>query len=93
MTHRALYQALRQHGYIGLRQTNEGIWVGVQSMFFTYGLFVGLTTQGYERRYCYATLLAALSACRRYETGDPKGPWTKVKGDGLADRLGPGAGR
>lgn len=86
LTDLLLYAA---HGYHPIRELPDGTIIGVQRMLFTHGLFVGLTTSGYERRFCYPDRKSAELALMEWNgEGDPPGPWVKEK---PGDRLGPGA--
>lgn len=77
-------------GYVGVRQI-AGKWCGLHPFLFTFGLVVGLSDEGYERRYCYERLSEAADALQTWDgTGHPNGPWIKCKGAGI-DLMGPGA--
>lgn len=68
-------------GYRAVRQLPDGRWIGVTAFIYTAGLVVGLTASSYDYRYCYATLAAALRDAEQWDgTGDPPGPWIKLKG-------------
>ena len=77
---KALLESL---GYFALRELPDGRWIGLQQMLFTCGLFVDLNENGYDHRYCYATVADALAAVGTWDgAGDPPGPWIKRKGRG-----------
>ena len=90
---RAVAQWIENHpeiaaGYHSLRWVN-GHLCGVQRQLYTVGFIVGLTDDGYQRRYCYERREDAIHALLAWDgKGDPPGPWIKSKPD---DRLGPGA--
>ena len=82
---------LESQGYRSLRELPDGTIIGVCRQMFTTGLFVGLTSFSYSHRYCYELWNDATKACRMWDgTGDPPGPWIKLKGT-KEERLGPGA--
>ena len=87
---RAIKKAeLQALGYVELRLLPTGKWAAISNMLFTTGLLVGLTSTGYERRFCYEKWIDACSALHSWDgNGDPPGPWIKEK---PSDRLGPGA--
>ena len=69
-----------------------GAVCGLYSFNFTTGLVVGLTPDGYERRYCYARVDEAIAALAGWDgQGHPGGPWIKCKGAGI-DLLNPSFG-
>jgi hypothetical protein len=77
-------------GYSDARQLESGIWIGLQQMAYTTGLFVGLDEIGYHSRYCYEKRHEALIDFAVWEgQGDPTGPWIKHKGGPGGDRLNP----
>lgn len=77
------------YGYLDARELASGVVIGIMPMLYTAGLFVGITRERYERRYCYEKLADARSAFLSWDgVGDPPGPWIKEK---PSDRLGPGA--
>lgn len=77
-------------GYSYVRELPSGVWLGLQRMAYTTGLFVGLDETGYEHRYCYEYSVAALHALLHWDgEGDPPGPWIKQKGARGGDRLNP----
>lgn len=70
----------------------QNTWAGVKHLCFTAGLFVGLNPYGYEWRYCYPNMMDAVNALEAWDgSGDPPGPWIKIKGHPDGERLGPGA--
>jgi hypothetical protein len=78
--------------YVGKRVLPGLGLCGVKHMIYTASLIVGLNEEGYRYRYCYPTLFDALEALRVWDgTGDPPGPWIKLKGHPDGERLGPGA--
>lgn len=82
---------LEEQGYAGVRQCQNGVWIGISAQIYTFGLCVGLDEFGYRVRYCYENWMDVWYANRSYSgEGDPSGPWIKRKGpDG--EKLGPGA--
>ena len=82
---------LEQQGYRSIKQCKNGVWVGVYSMIYTFGLCIGLDEFGYNNIYCYENLEEVLKACMLYGgEGDPSGPWIKRKGED-GEKMGPGA--
>lgn len=78
--------------YRNIRLMPNGQWVATAWLFYTTGLFVGLTSEGYATKYCYEKDVDAIHAAETWDgVGDPPGPWIKRKGLGEEDRLGPGA--
>lgn len=76
-------------GYDMVRKLPDGKFIGVTRMITTTGLFVGLTEDMYERRYCFEHYGDAATAFAEWNgVGDPPGPWIKEK---PSNRLGPGA--
>lgn len=89
---KALTPALRAfllgQGYRDLRAIG-GVVCGLHRYNFTSGLVVGLTLEGYGRRYCYESLDDAREALQVWDgVGHPAGPWIKCKGAGI-DLLNP----
>lgn len=79
---------LREQGYRALRRIG-GVLCGLNCFNFTVGLVVGLSEEGYERRYCYEHAQDALAALRAWKgRGHPGGPWIECKGAGI-DLLNP----
>ena len=71
---------LLANGYSNDR-TIDGTLCALQKMLFTTALVVGITDDGYERRYCYERYCDALDALEAWDgTGHPPGPWIVVKG-------------
>lgn len=90
MNRTALLAAITE-GYYEPRELPTGDVIGVRQMVVTFGLFVGITEDGYRYRYCYELAEDALTALRTWDgIGDAPGPWIKRKGLGV-DQLGPGA--
>jgi hypothetical protein len=86
-----LQKQFEDDGYIGIRQMNNGEWIAILRMNYTWGLHVGMTKTGYKGRYCYERQIDAMTAARVYEgVEDPSGPWIKYKGED-GERMGPGA--
>jgi len=84
----ALDAWLQNQGYRQLRRIG-GVVCGVRRFNFTFSLVVGLTWEGYERRYCYGHGQDALAALGAWDGEDhPCGPWIKCKGAGI-DLLNP----
>ena len=76
----ALLTFLRSNGYSEFRRF-DGLCCGLQSFLYTTGLTVGLTWEGYERRYCYESAEDAAAALAAWDgRGHPAGAWIKVKG-------------
>lgn len=79
---------LLEQGYRELRLV-DGKVCGLHAYNFTTGLVVGLTFEGYERRYCYEhqrdAQLALAAWCGQ---AHPDGLWIKCKGAGI-DLLNP----
>ena len=83
-----LGEFLQAQGYRQLRWI-DGVLCGVCGFNFTIGLVVGLSFEGYERRYCYEHLEDAHAALGQWDGGGhPPGPWIKCKGAGI-DLLNP----
>lgn len=91
MTPRAakvLMTFLADQGYRELRLVGRTV-CGLRGFNFTMGLVVGLSFEGYERRYCYEHETDAASALSTWDGVDhPSGPWIKCKGAGI-DLLNP----
>lgn len=82
----------RKSEYLGIREVPGLGLCAVRHIIYAASLFVGLDETGYRYRYCYPSLFDALDALRVWDgQGDPPGPWIKVKGAGVPERLGPGA--
>jgi hypothetical protein len=80
---------LHAQGYQMVRELPNVGYIGVMPMLFTFGLFVGLDSRSYVRRYCYKHFHEAAHALGTWDgIGDPPGPWIKEK---MSVRLGPGA--
>lgn len=68
-------------GYWPVRQLDSGVWIGFCDMNYTCALCVDLQQWGYGYRYCYERRADAEAALREWDgTGDPPGPWVKLKG-------------
>ncbi|WP_406625380.1 hypothetical protein [Acidovorax sp. SDU_ACID1] len=79
---------LLAHGCRELRFVGAVV-CGLRRFNFTTGLVVGLTFEGYERRYCYEYQKDARSALAAWDGLEhPGGPWIKCKGAGI-DLLNP----
>lgn len=75
--------------YVGVMNLPAIGWCGLQSFVYTWGLVVGMTPGGYERRYCYENFSDALEGLRTWSGANhPAGPWIKCKGAGI-DLLNP----
>lgn len=84
----ALDAFLCEQGYRELRVVGATV-CGLNRFNFTIGLVVGLSFEGYERRYCYEHLQDARSALAKWDgVHHPAGPWIKCKGAGI-DLLNP----
>jgi hypothetical protein len=68
--------------YTNLKTLPDGTVCAIMQMAYTYGLFVGMTPIGYQRRYCYEHEAQAITALNEYANADehPTGPWVKCKG-------------
>jgi hypothetical protein len=81
---------LTKLGYAVPRLLPTGEWAGLQQMFYTVGLFVGLDETGYRTRFCYEDAGQAFIALMTWDgQGDPCGPWIKNKGTPGGDRHNP----
>ncbi len=79
---------LLEQGYRELRVAGTAV-CALHRFNFTMGLVVGLSFEGYERRYCYEHLEEARLALADWDGVDhPAGPWIKCKGAGI-DLLNP----
>jgi hypothetical protein len=79
---------LHGEGY-RLMRVIQGKTCALQQFNFTIGLVVGLTFDGYERRYCFETVEDARDSLLSWDgTLHPPGPWIKCKGHGI-DLLNP----
>jgi hypothetical protein len=84
-----LQRVIDQNGYSEPKQMADGTWCALLPFNFTWGLVVGLTTDCYERRYCYERQVEAWESLRAWDGNEhPPGPWIKAKGVGL-DLLNP----
>ena len=80
---------LLKEGYRSIKAMPDGMICGLQRQLFTTGLIVGLSADGYQRRYCYEHENDAARALAAWDgADDPSGPWIKEK---PSDRIGPGA--
>ena len=71
---------LERNGYSNLTMA-AGILCALENFMFTTGLVVGLTWEGYSRRYCYGDRSDALRSLQQWSGRDhPAGDWIKVKG-------------
>ena len=88
----ALLATVKQNGYEEVRHIPGQGWCGVLPFAYTWAVVVGLTTEGYERRYCYEHQTDAIDGLATWEgAGHPSGPWIKCKGVGI-DLLNPELG-
>jgi hypothetical protein len=79
---------LPSQGYCQIRVVGATV-CAFRRFNFTTGLVVGLSFEGYERRYCYEHAADALAALAAWDgQGHPGGPWIKCKGAGI-DLLNP----
>lgn len=79
---------LAGQGYVEIRVIDDTV-CGLRRFNFTVGLVVGLSFEGYERRYCYEHARDALAALVAWDGREhPGGPWIKCKGAGV-DLLNP----
>jgi hypothetical protein len=86
------YEYLKAQEYSHVRQMKNRKWIALHKNIYTVGLCIDLGEFGYAYRYCYVNFIDALEAFNKYEgEGDPIGPWVKVKGLDVEERLGPGA--
>lgn len=84
----ALEAFLSEQGYRELRLIGATV-CGLHRYNFTVGLVVGLSFEGYQRRYCYEHQDDARVALAGWDGADhPAGPWIKCKGAGI-DLLNP----
>jgi len=84
MTDEEFIAIMRSNGYVCVQKLPNGMWVGMQRMLYTTGLFIGLTVEGYSGRYCYERFADVKDALQTWDgTGDPPGPWIKYKGVNL----------
>ena len=61
---------------------------GIAPQVYTWALMVDGDESGYERRYCYENLTDAHAALVIWDgTGHPTGPWLKIKGRWLGERV------
>jgi len=71
-----------ENGYLLVAAMPDELWCGVKRLLFHYTLHIGVIgdTQGYDDRYCYATLEGATKGMLEWETrnfqGEPTG-WRK----------------
>ncbi|QHE89204.1 hypothetical protein [Hydrogenophaga sp. BPS33] len=83
-----LIEFLANQGYVEIRVIDDTV-CGLRRFNFTVGLVVGLSFEGYERRYCYEHARDALAALLAWDGREhPGGPWIKCKGAGV-DLLNP----
>jgi hypothetical protein len=60
-----------ENGYLFVRKLDDGTWVGLTRMIYTWGLCVGLSQgDGYERRYCYEDQLLAINEIQRMKSSE-----------------------
>lgn len=88
---KSFIEFLNDNGYTHVKAMRDGTCCALLNQLYTTAIVVGLTREGYERRYCYELFYAAREALVQWDgKGDPPGPWIKEK---PSDRLGPGATR
>lgn len=58
---------LESWGYTFIRRLPTGVVVGALRQLYTGGLFVGLSLESYDYRYCYATLKEAQRAAETWD--------------------------
>lgn len=75
------WKAAVENGYFSLKYI-QGKLCGLQTYMYTCGLVVDIDEIGYERRYCYPSILSASLALDYYEDLDSHagGAWIKCKG-------------
>lgn len=80
----AFKQYLEDQSYFELRESSHGV-IGLWRFVYTTGICVGLDQCGYRYRYCYPSLLSAMTALKDWATAgyqdEPKG-YIKRKGLG-----------
>lgn len=90
----SLKDELEPQGYFNLHQTKNYGVIGLMRFAFTFGVIVGLDSEGYIRRYCYPSLENALFGYGLLKAQDtleqvpidPLDPyWIKCKGYGFKD--------
>jgi hypothetical protein len=70
-------------GYYRIKPLPGGLWLGLQQMIFTTGLFVIEGELSWRLRFCYERRADAEAALEAWDgQGDPPGPWIKEKGSG-----------
>ena len=75
-----LIDYLHGQGYTNIVKINDK-WCGIHRFAFTWGLIVGLSSFGYERRYCYDKEGEALESLLTWDGLEhPSGNWIKCKG-------------
>jgi hypothetical protein len=78
-------------GITDVRQLPTGEWAGVQRMFATYGLMLGLDWMGYRTRFCFDTMREAREALAIWNgEGWPPGYWIKQKPENFQNPNRPG---
>lgn len=83
-----LIESLAADGYTDVVRFAKTL-AGLHRFNFTTGLVVGLSSEGYERRYCFEHESDARAALNAWDgEGHPSGPWIKCKGIGV-DLLNP----
>lgn len=65
-----LIASLKESGYFNLRVLDDGTVVGMGQLMFTTALYIGLSHDSWERRYCYENPLLAREALDALKTGD-----------------------
>lgn len=83
MTEPEFVAELKCQGYSNVRKLYDGRWIGTMPMLFTVGLFVGLTKDYYDYRYCYPPNGDWEKDVMLWDgQGHPPGDWIKRKGKG-----------
>lgn len=79
----AMRAFLSEQGYSEFRWIGHQL-CGLHRYNFTTGLVVGLSWEGYGRRYCFEHAHDARLALVAWDgNGHPAGPWIKCKGAGI----------
>jgi hypothetical protein len=67
--------------YQNLRVLDDGTIVGTGKLMYTTAIYIGLTSTGFERRYCYQDLAALKTSLQSLKTIDdePQG-WIAKRG-------------
>lgn len=79
-----LLTRLAAEGFSEVCVVSGDVICGILKFNFTWGLMVGLSSCGYERRYCFEDATDAAAALKQWDgDGHPAGPWIKCKGAGI----------